>query len=66
MQVADIYDALRSVRPYKPAFTHQKTVDIITMGDERIEPRAHFDPALVDLFGRHHEEFARIWDRLHD
>ena len=66
VQVADIYDALRSVRPYKPAFTHQKTVDIITMGDERIDPRAHFDPALVELFGRHHEEFARIWDRLHD
>ncbi|MGH7886424.1 MAG: GAF and HD-GYP domain-containing protein [Candidatus Binatia bacterium] len=66
VQVADIYDALRSERPYKPAFSHAEAVKIITEGDERIEPRAHFDPQLIDLFAGCHQEFGRIWDRLHD
>ena len=66
VQVADIYDALRSERPYKPAFSHAKTAGIIIHGDERIDPRAHFDPALITLFSEHHQEFGRIWDRLQD
>ena len=66
VQLADIYDALRSERPYKPAFTHARAVSIITEGDDRIDPRAHFDPALIALFADAHAEFARIWDRLHD
>ncbi len=66
VQVADVYDALRARRPYKPAFSHQKTVHIITHGDERIQPRAHFDPQLIELFANNHQEFARIWDRLQD
>jgi response regulator RpfG family c-di-GMP phosphodiesterase len=66
VQIADIYDALRSERPYKAAFSHQKAVTIIIKGDERIDPQAHFDPRLIRLFARTHAEFARIWDRLHD
>ena len=59
-------DALRSERPYKPAFSHEKSVDILTRGDERIDPAAHFDPKLVELFRREHVEMARIWDSLQD
>lgn len=66
VQVADVYDALRAERPYKPAFSHEKAVKIITQGDERIDPRAHFDPQLIELFAGAHQEFARIWDRLQD
>ena len=29
LQVGDIYDALTNARPYKPAFTHQHTMDLI-------------------------------------
>lgn len=66
VQIADIYDALRSERPYKPAFSHEKSVKILTDGDERIDPNAHFDPELIELFRVKHEAFRGIWDRLHD
>ena len=32
MAVADVYDALRSARPYKPSFSHERTVEIILKG----------------------------------
>ena len=66
VQLADIYDALRSERPYKPAFSHAKAVDILTVGDDRIDPKGHFDPNIVDLFTQNHREFDRIWTRLKD
>jgi len=66
VQLADVYDALRSERPYKPAFSHAKSVDILTHGDDRIDPHAHFDPVLIELFARQHLAFAQIWDRLQD
>ena len=43
--IADVYDALISVRPYKKAFTHEQAVSIIT-GDRG----RHFDPYLIDVF----------------
>ena len=64
--IADIYDALRSERPYKPAFSHAKAVRILTKGDERIDPASHFDPRLLGLFSEHHAQFDRIWRNLMD
>jgi hypothetical protein len=66
VQLADIYDALRSARPYKPAFTHEHAVRILTVGDDRIRPERDFDPALTAVFARHHLEFEKIWTRLVD
>ena len=66
VQLADIYDALRSERPYKPAFSHEKSVAILTEGDDRIDPFGHFDPTIVELFRQNHAEFDRIWMRLKD
>ena len=66
VQVADIYDALRSERPYKAGFSHDQTRDIILNGDDRLDPREHFDPQLIELFADTHMGFAKIWDDLID
>lgn len=60
MLICDIYDALRSRRPYKPAFDHVKTMDIIMHGDGRTMP-AHFDPAILAVLQEHHLAFADIF-----
>lgn len=66
VQIADVYDALRSARPYKRGYTHNEAVRIMTDGDERIDPHAHYDPNLLQLFRANHLQFAAIWDRLQD
>ncbi|MBI3710661.1 MAG: HD domain-containing protein [Proteobacteria bacterium] len=66
VQMADIYDALRSPRVYKPAFSHEQACKIIIEGDDRIDPKKHFDPKLVALFAENHAEMARVWKELVD
>ncbi len=66
VSLADVYDALRSKRPYKPAYSHEKTCKIMMKGDDRIDPIAHFDPNLLRLFGEHHAGMRDIYKRLAD
>jgi len=61
MSTCDIYDVLRSKRPYKPAFDHRKAVDIITQGDSRTMPE-HFDPAIFAAFKQNHQSFRDIFE----
>ncbi|MDA3845881.1 MAG: HD domain-containing protein [Vallitaleaceae bacterium] len=63
--LADIYDALRSPRSYKPAFTHEKAYDIIVQGDGRVEP-SHFDPLILEAFKSIHKNFAILYDTNKD
>jgi HD-GYP domain-containing protein (c-di-GMP phosphodiesterase class II) len=64
--IADIYDALRSERAYKPAFSDDKTFQILTVGDDRLDPTKHFDPKLLEVFKKYHGEFDQIRKRLED
>jgi HD-GYP domain-containing protein (c-di-GMP phosphodiesterase class II) len=64
--VADVYDALRSARPYKQAFDHDEAVRIMLHGGGRIQAHGHFDPMLLDIVARQHRELAAIYDRLRD
>ena len=59
MALADVYDALRSKRVYKPAFSHEKAMEIILEGRGK-----HFDPTLVELFAASHQEFEELFERL--
>ena len=63
VNLADIYDALRSVRSYKNAITHEKVVEIILKGDGRTRPE-HFDPDLLAFFRSSHEEIGRMFDEI--
>ncbi len=55
MAVADVYDALRTNRCYKPAFSHEKAVTIIMA-----EKGKHFDPDIVNAFYTKAREFYDI------
>ena len=66
VQLADVYDALRSPRPYKVGFTHEQSIKIILEGDDRIRPDRDFDPQLLAMFRKHHAAFDRIWRQLVD
>jgi putative two-component system response regulator len=60
MHICDVYDALRCKRPHKPAFDHQKAVDIITGGDDRTRPE-QFDPAVMAAFRQNNQAFRGIF-----
>ena len=55
MAIADVYDALISERPYKPAFTHEKAVDIIMKDSGK-----RFDPKISEIFNAIHEQFRCV------
>lgn len=59
MSMADVYDALISKRPYKPPFTHEEAVKIITEGDGRTKPE-HFDPDVMKIFKENGNEMEKI------
>ncbi|NLV58950.1 MAG: HD domain-containing protein, partial [Clostridiales bacterium] len=59
MALADVYDALRSKRVYKEAYSHEVSMGIILSGRG-----SHFDPTLVDVFYKHEDEFRTLYESI--
>jgi response regulator RpfG family c-di-GMP phosphodiesterase len=59
--VADVYDALTSVRPYKPAYPICEAETII-----RCDAGRHFDPVIVEAFRRRFDDFLRAKEEAAD
>ena len=59
--VADVYDALTSVRSYKKAWTPEEAYKMI---DE--EAGTHFDPDVVNAFKEHFDEIVHVQEFYHD
>lgn len=59
--VADVFDALTSVRPYKPAWPLEKALDFL-----REQRGQHFDPACVDAFLADLPAVLAIGERFQD
>jgi HD-GYP domain-containing protein (c-di-GMP phosphodiesterase class II) len=59
--LADVYDALRMERAYKPAFEHDKACGEIEQGIE-----SHFDPELAELFLENAEVMRDVYERFKD
>ena len=61
LAIADVYDALRSKRIYKPALSHTTAVMTMTEGSP-----GQFDPALLEVFRKSADQFDRIFRELTD
>lgn len=59
--VADVFDALTSERPYKPAWEMDKAIDFLREGRA-----AHFDPVCIDAFLADWDEVLKIRERFQD
>jgi len=63
-KIADVYDALRSERSYKAPVSHEEALRVFREGDERIDPRAHFDPEVLATFFKIGPMFERIYESM--
>ncbi|MCX7828941.1 MAG: response regulator [Thermanaerothrix sp.] len=61
MAVVDVYDALRSQRPYKPPLSHHEAVRIMAE-----ESEGQFDPKVLSCFLRGASKFDQIYQRFRD
>ncbi|ACJ76140.1 HD domain protein [Thermosipho africanus TCF52B] len=63
VNIVDVYDALRSKRPYKKPFTHKKALEIMLNGDGRTSPD-EFNPKILEIFKTYEAEIENIWENL--
>ncbi len=63
VKVADVYDALRSKRPYKPPLSHTDALRIMNSSDGEVRA-SHINPDLLRLFLENSEAFREIYENL--
>lgn len=61
MAVADVYDALRTQKPYHDAISHEKAFEVIKGGRE-----LQFDYLIVKALKKVHNEFDKVWNEFKD
>ncbi|MDR1330109.1 MAG: response regulator [Oscillospiraceae bacterium] len=61
LSIVDVYDALVNQRCYKPPFSHEEAMSIITESRGK-----QFDPVLVDVFVETADKFEKLEDSLKD
>ena len=59
--VADVYDALRTQKPYHDSISHEKAFEVIKGGRE-----LQFDYIMVKALKKVHHDFERVWNELGD
>jgi len=59
--IADVFDALTSVRPYKAAWTVEKTVEVMQK-----DSGTHFDPQLLPMFLERLNEVVAVKEHYND
>ena len=59
--IADVYDALRSRRVYKPSLAHRATLQVMNDWSP-----GQFDPVLLQLFVSCESQFERIFREIQD
>lgn len=67
VSLADKYDALRSERHYKPAFSHEKTIAMLRKDDfTGFTGQELFGPHIFELFLDYNKEFERIYNSMRE
>ena len=59
--VADVFDAVTSERPYKPAFPNEEALQLLRDGKGK-----HFDPRVIDVFFECLDEILKIQEKYKD
>lgn len=57
--IVDVYDALRSKRKYKSAFSHEEAIQILEK-----EKGKHFDPSLISLVLKNERDLEEFYNTL--
>ena len=61
LAVADVYDALRTKKPYHEPISHEKSFEVIKGGRE-----LEFDYLIVKALKKVHNEFDEVWNKFSD
>ncbi|WP_320035904.1 HD domain-containing phosphohydrolase [Halarcobacter sp.] len=59
--IADVFDALTSIRPYKKAWTLEEAINFLEE-----EKGKHFDPKIVDMFVSNLSEVTKIYNTFQE
>ncbi len=61
--VVDVYDVLRSKRPYKEGMEHERAMKIILEGDGRTSPE-DFDPDILEILRKYCSQIEELWNAV--